>query len=207
MIRSTPFAERVQKAFEPKARGVVGLVDELLDLCRLHQLRIAFHEGHCSVRRLGADADEVLEIPVPKSVFRAVLARVAALCHEQQPDGITPYGGAGEIVFPAQTGGSPVAPSSCFVTFANTPDAQHLEMRFSQTSHHDASRFTVLLRDQRTVTVVGHAVKYVAGPLSHPDETGSYAIVSRVGSEEVFVALFRVSEVIGVYSGEIRDPD
>src|ERR1700730_10279557 len=84
MIHSTLFADRVQMAFQPTPRGVVGLVDDLLGLCRLYQLRINFGDGHCSVRRLRADAQESLNVPVPKSVFRAALARIAAICNEQR---------------------------------------------------------------------------------------------------------------------------
>jgi hypothetical protein len=88
MIQSTPFAERVQKAFHPTPRGVVGLVDDLLGLCRIHQLRLRFADGHCSVRRIGADDADALNVPLPKSVFRAALARVAALCNEHHPGSV-----------------------------------------------------------------------------------------------------------------------
>lgn len=66
----------------------------------------------------------------------------------------------------------------------------------------DGNRFTVLLRDKRTVTVCGHAPKYVQNASNQADY-GSYGILSRTDSGEVLVALFSVSEVIGVYSGEI----
>jgi hypothetical protein len=204
MTHSTPFAERVQSAFKPTPRGVVGLVDDLLSLCRVHQLRMSFRDGRCSMHRLGADAQEALEVPLPKSVFRAVLARIAALCNEHCPHSVTPYRGEGEIIVPPPISPNSVRPSTCYVSFTNTPSEQLLEVRFSRSSASDGTRFTVLLRDKRTVTVLGHELKYVRND-SNPQDYGSYGILSRVGGTEVLVALFRVSEVIGVFSGELGE--
>lgn len=204
MIRSTPFAERVQSAFKPTPRGVVGLVDDLLGLCRVHQLRMSFRDGSCSVRRLGADVQDALEVPLPKSVFRAVLARIAALCNEYHPHSVTPYRGEGEIVVPPTSSPNCASPSTCYVSFTNTPSEQQLEMRFSQSSASKGTRFTVLLRDKRTVTVFGHELKYLRNN-SNPSDPGSYGILSRVGGTETLVALFRVSAVIGVFSGELGE--
>ena len=137
-------------------------------------------------------------------MFRAVLARIAALCNERQPESVTPYRGEGEIDVPAPMSEKCVAPSTCYVSFTNTPSDQQLEMRFSRSPVGDGNRFTVLLRDKRTVTVFGHALKYVQNA-SNPTDYGSYGILSRVGGAEVIVALFRVSEVTGVFSGDIRE--
>jgi hypothetical protein len=201
MIHSTPFVERVQNAFQPTPRGVVGLVDDLLSLCQAHQLRINFRDGHCSVRRLGAEEQESLDIPLPKSVFRAALARIAAICNEKRPHSVTPYRGEGEIVVPALLNG--VSSSACHVSFTNTPADQQLEIRFSRSSVTEGNRFTVLLRDKRSVTVFGHALKYIEN--AGASDSGSYGILSRTDGDEVLVALFRVSEVIGVFSGDVRE--
>lgn len=137
MINTTSFADRIPQSFEPTSRGVVGLVDDLLALCQLHPFRIHFHDGHCSIVRLGADIGEVLEISVPKSVFRAALARIAAICHEQHPDSVSPYGGEAEIavVTPQKTESQIVVPlSTCHVSFVNTPSDQRLEMRFASST-------------------------------------------------------------------------
>lgn len=208
MIQSTLFADRVQSAFNPTTRGVVGLVDDLLYLCRLYQLRINFRDGHCAICRLGADAQESLDVPVPKSVFRAALARIAAICNEQRPDSVTPYRGEGNIAVlpPDSLDSRKRVPSTCYVSFTNTPSDQHLEMRFSMSSAGDGNRFTVLLRDKRTVTVSGHALKYVQNATNQTD-SGSYGILSRTDSGEVLVALFNVAEVIGVFSGDVDEPD
>ena len=41
---------------------------------------------------------------------------------------------------------------------------------------------------------------------SNQTDYGSYGILSRTDRGAVLMALFRVSEVIGVFSGDIRDP-
>jgi hypothetical protein len=66
--------------------------------------------------------EEVLEQPVSKYVFRAVLARVAAMCNERSPASVTPYGGSGELVWGA---GKPVVFKA---TFVNTSERQKLEL-------------------------------------------------------------------------------
>ena len=132
MNQSIDFADRVQLAFRTTERGVVGLVGDLLGLCRLLQLRFNFSNGLCLVNGLGADAQEALDIPVPKSVFRAALARIAAICNEQHPQSVSPYKGKVNIALPPPVSSSThqdVTPSTCHVSFANTPSDQHLEMR------------------------------------------------------------------------------
>ena len=63
--------------------------------------------------------------------------------------------------------------------------------------------FKVLLCDQRVVTVRGHSLKLVQNP-ANPQDYGSYGIVLRSGDQEVLVALFRVVEVKGVFSGDMQ---
>jgi hypothetical protein len=129
MIHSTPFAQGIKRAFKPTPRGVVGLVDDLLGLCLAHQLRISFQDDHCFVRSLGTAAQDSLDVPLPKSVFRAVLARIAALCNEHHPHSVTPYQGDGEIVVPTPISDDCGPRSTCFVSFTNTPSDQRLELR------------------------------------------------------------------------------
>jgi hypothetical protein len=68
-----------------------------------------------------------------------------------------------------------------------------------------AKPFTVLLRDNRVVTVNGHALKYVQNA-SNPSDYGSYGVLMRAGEGEVLVALFPVREVTGIFSGAIQMP-
>lgn len=123
MNNLSSFSERLQRAFEPTQRGVVGLVDDLLGLCQEHGLQLDWQANRCRVRPLGAEPQVSTEIPLPKSVFRAILARMAALCNERTPGSVSPYGGEGELV----VGTSP--PSVFRVAFTNTPGEQGLEVR------------------------------------------------------------------------------
>ena len=65
-----------------------------------------------------------------------------------------------------------------------------------------AKEFTVLLKDGRVVAVRGHGLKQL--PASAPGEGGSYAVVVRSAGEEVLVALFSSSDVVGIFHGELR---
>jgi hypothetical protein len=123
MNHVSPFPERLQRAFEPNQRGVVGLVDDLLALCREQGLQLDWQADRCRVRPLGAEPPESTEIPLPKSVFRAILARMAALCNERIPDSVSPYSGEGELSVCTD------APTVFRVAFTNTPGEQRLEVR------------------------------------------------------------------------------
>lgn len=123
MITLSPFAERLLYISKPTPRGVVGLVDDLLILCQEHPLRFHFQDDHCSVHLLDVDTQNPVELPIPKSVFRAALARVAALCNEQIPNSVTPYRGESELS--VSTG----SPTIFYVKFTNTPTEQNLEVK------------------------------------------------------------------------------
>jgi hypothetical protein len=123
MNNLSPFPERLQRAFEPNRGGVVGLVDDLLALCREHGLQLNWQADRCRVGPLGAQPLELTEIPLPKSVFRAILARMAALCNERNPNSVSPYGGEGELTVCTDP------PAVFRVTFTNTPGEQKVEVR------------------------------------------------------------------------------
>ena len=61
-----------------------------------------------------------IEVPLQKSVLRAVLARVAVLCNERKPNSVSPYGGQGEMSVDADPA------TAIRVTFVNTPDRTEL---------------------------------------------------------------------------------
>jgi hypothetical protein len=115
------FEERVRLAFVPTPRAVLGLVDDLLELAREQPLSLTFRSGMCVVSPAG-EASNTVEVPLPKSVFRAVLARVAVLCNEQRPDSVSPYGGTGEVCV------GPDPRTTLRVAFTNTPEEQRLEL-------------------------------------------------------------------------------
>jgi hypothetical protein len=117
-----PFPERLRQALSPAGRGVIGVVEEVLRLCREQGLRLDWHANLCCVRLLDSEPQGVTAIPLPKSVFRAMLARVAALCNENGRNSVSPYGGQGELTVDDD-------PTTVIrVAFTNTPDEQKLEL-------------------------------------------------------------------------------
>ncbi|WP_439621310.1 hypothetical protein [Gemmata sp.] len=122
MIETTAtFEERVRLAFAPTPRAVVGLVDDLLELGREQPLSLTFRDGTCLVRAAGG-ASSTVEVPLPRSAFRAVLARVAVLCNEHRPNSVSPYGGTGEVCVGSDSR------TTLHVAFTNTPEDQRLEV-------------------------------------------------------------------------------
>jgi hypothetical protein len=122
-MSATPrFAEAIRAVLERPARGVVDLVDDLLRVCQEQGLQIDWQVDHCRVRSTASGPEEVIARPLRKSAFRAVLARVAALCNERRPNSVSPYGGEGELA----VGANPA--TALRVSFANTPDEQWLRM-------------------------------------------------------------------------------
>src|SRR5947209_3628521 len=122
MSATSEFSGILHRTLAQPARGVVGLVDDLLALCPEHGLHLEWQTGHCRVRSYGGDGEEPTDVPLGQSVFRAILARVAALCNERSPSSVSPYGGQGEL----SVGANP--PAVFRVTFANTPDEHKLEL-------------------------------------------------------------------------------
>ena len=118
----TNFRERVDKAFEaPRHDGIVGLVDDLLELAGQDGLMLTWQDGRYCVRSLNNNPPQCSEVLVSKTVFRGVLARVAALCNEKKADSVSPYGGDAEL--------APSASRIAFrVAFANRPDEQWLKI-------------------------------------------------------------------------------
>ncbi len=120
MSRTLQNSKEILRIFEPTERGVVGLVDDLLAFCREGNLHMAWTGGCCRLRLVRNEAEVLVEAPIPKSVFRALLARIAALCNERRPKSVTPYGGQGELLLAA------AAPVLFQATFTNTPAEQNL---------------------------------------------------------------------------------
>jgi len=114
--------ELVGQVLRPTNRGVVGLVSDLLRLCPEQGLELDWHGDHCRVRSPRVEPEESIEVPLPKSVFRAVLARLAALCNEGDPGSVSPYGGEGAL----KAGVDPA--TVCGVAFINTSSAQRVRL-------------------------------------------------------------------------------
>ncbi len=65
-----------------------------------------------------------------------------------------------------------------------------------------ARAFKVLLRDNRTFTVPGHALQYLPGS-SQPSDVATYGIIGSIGQKQVLVAVFGALEVVGIFDGEL----
>lgn len=122
MNTASPPAEAIRAVLRESTGGIAGLVDDLLTACREHGLELDCQAGRWRVRSSAAGWHELGDVPLRKSVFRAVLARLATLCNEQRPDSCSPYGGQGEI----RVGSNP--PMVFRVAFTNTPDEQRLQL-------------------------------------------------------------------------------
>jgi hypothetical protein len=122
MSTTSQVSDEFRRALVHPTRGVAGLVDDLLGVCQKHGLQLDWQADRCRVRSFGGEWEELVDVPLRKSVFRAILARVAALCNERTPNSVSPYGGHGQLAVGAD-------PRSVFrVTFANTPAEQKLEL-------------------------------------------------------------------------------
>lgn len=119
---SSYISEALRRVLAHPTHGVAGLVDELLTLCQEHGLQLDWQTDRYRVRSREGDWEELIDVPLRKSVFRAILARIAALCNERTPNSVSPYGGQGEFSADANS------PAVIRVRFANTPAEQTLEL-------------------------------------------------------------------------------
>jgi hypothetical protein len=115
----TSSSEAIRGVFTQPARDMVGIVDDLLMVCREHDLELDWRPGCCRVRSHAADWREVPDLPLRKTAFRGILARLSALCNERHPSSCTPYGGQGEIA---------VGTTVFRLVFTNTPGEQRLRL-------------------------------------------------------------------------------
>jgi hypothetical protein len=129
MSTASHISEEFQRVLARPTGGISGLVDDLLAVCREHSLQLDWQAGRCRVRPSGSEWEEVIDLPLRKSVFRAILARVAALCNERTPNSVSPYGGQGEF----SVDGNP--PAAFQVAFLNTPTEQKLALTIAPRSN------------------------------------------------------------------------
>jgi hypothetical protein len=115
-------SDAITQAIEHPANGVLGLVDELLALCPKHGLRIEWRSDHCCFLLPAENGQEMsYSVAIRKSILRAILARVAALCNERTANSVSPYGGQG-------TFSTNDAAKRFRVVFVNTTAEQKLEL-------------------------------------------------------------------------------
>ncbi|CAN5201733.1 hypothetical protein BH10PLA2_BH10PLA2_33430 [soil metagenome] len=118
---STPseLASGLKLALAEPTSGVLGLVEALLIAAREQTIQFRWKNGNCQIDIPSCEPAERIEMPLGKSVVRAVLARIAALCNERVADSVSPYAGHGEIA---------VDQAYVRVSFINNPDEQSLEL-------------------------------------------------------------------------------
>jgi hypothetical protein len=122
MTTTSQLIDILRNALADPQRGVVGAVEDLLEASRQHPLRIEWQGDHCRVYTANGDSEVAIDVAFPKSVFRAILARVAKLCNERNPNSVSPYGGQGVLI----SGANP--PTEVSVTILNTASEQELAL-------------------------------------------------------------------------------
>jgi hypothetical protein len=120
MKTTTPLSGILRDILRQPGRGVIGLVDTLLRVCLEHGLQLDWQADHCRFRVVAGEWEELTGMALHKSAFRAILARVAALCNERVPNSVSPYGGQGKL--------SVGEDAELRVSFVNTPELQKLEL-------------------------------------------------------------------------------
>ena len=93
MNTTTEISSLLRRALDQSGSGIAGVVEAILNLCREYNLQLDWRANRCSIRPVGGDWEEVADLRIRKSVFRAILARIAVLCNEQSPDDVSCYGG------------------------------------------------------------------------------------------------------------------
>jgi anti-anti-sigma factor len=122
MSTATPLSELLRRILLHPTGDVAGLVDDLLAACLKLELQLDCRPDRWRVRAFGGDWEELNDLSLPKSVFRAILARLAALCNERTPDSVSPDGGQGEL----SVG---VDPAAVFrVVVVNTPAGEQFHL-------------------------------------------------------------------------------
>jgi len=109
--------------FKPEGRGILGLVDDMLEHIVRNRLRLHWVRGGVTEIPLEAGEPRIYEFGFRNSAARAVIARLAVLCDDEtKRDPIYPYRGVGDFTDPRW-------PNVRFhVEFNNTPAEQRLEL-------------------------------------------------------------------------------
>jgi hypothetical protein len=122
MITTQSLAAILRGECKPPENGVVGLVDELLENCRLGPCRLTWISNQVTWESLLTGELEMMEVTLRKSVLRAVIARLVAMASQGLADPVNPYGGRGRIA-------DELHPETAFqISFINTQDDQRLEV-------------------------------------------------------------------------------
>jgi hypothetical protein len=122
-MNTTSQASGVLRSILERPSGdVVDLVNDLLSVCQEQALQLDCQVDCFRIRSLAGGSEETIDNPLRKSVFRAILARLAALCNERSLDSVCPYGGRVSL----SVGANP--PALFELTFSNTSDEQWFKL-------------------------------------------------------------------------------
>lgn len=122
MNTATQLSGTIRDILTQPTAGIVGLVDDLLAACQKHGLQLEWQPGRCRFRSAKGEWEELTDVPIRKSAFRAILARLVVLCNERIPNALSPYGGQCEC---------PIGETSAGllrISITNTPAEQKLEL-------------------------------------------------------------------------------
>ena len=118
---SKPFV--LWRDFKPRDRGVLDLIDDMLERLVESRLRLFWVPGIVTEIPLDGGESQTFEFAYRNSIFRLIMARMAVLCEESSGQDVSPYGGTGSFTDPRW-------PHVRFhVEFVNTKTAdQHLKL-------------------------------------------------------------------------------
>jgi hypothetical protein len=117
----TPIAQRLEAKFAtPTERGIIGLVNDVLLLCAEHGVEFECDGERCTLHSRQDASEESCPLTFNRSILRAGLAYISALCKKQSPT--SPYGGQGTIVIANEP------QKSLEIVFVNTSSEQSLRI-------------------------------------------------------------------------------
>jgi hypothetical protein len=117
MSINTDVATELRDILRRGVGGVAQVADDLLLASRHHVVEMEWSDNRPKLRIDAADWSDLSDIGLKKSIFRAIVARIAILCNEQSNSAaMSPYGGNGELMVCGDL------PTTVRVTLSNTPN-------------------------------------------------------------------------------------
>ena len=107
------------------SRGVAGVVDDLLMVCRNQALQLAWQDGRCHVCSSTGDWEDWIECAASQVRLSRSSRSFGDCLQRTAPDSVSPYAGQAELSV-----GEP--PALMRVSFVNTPAEQKLFLAGSQ---------------------------------------------------------------------------
>lgn len=120
-------AQRINETVERSPTIVDGVMELLLRLSDEWVIELWWCDNRCMARSANSLQSVDSNIEIPRSVFRAILARVAVLCSLADNTPCSPYQGAGRIDLPTE--GFAVE-----VSYSNRSAEQWIKLRRSTNS-------------------------------------------------------------------------